>query len=406
MIKQPHARVLMVLGNNTYPFDRRVRHEAETLASAGYAVTVLCPRGAGEVRREQIDGVDVVRFPAIPEGRGVLGYVLEFGIAALVMSWYGLLLLLTRRYDVVHVHNPPDTVFVLKWIAKLLGKRFIFDHNDLSPELYLSKFGRANDFFHRGLLFMERLCCRGADAVIATNESYRRLQIERHGIDPQRITIVRNAPRIHEFSAIQPDPAIRARARTILGYVGHMSAQDGIDYLLRALHTLRYTLGYTEFFCVLVGPCDDLEGLQQLARELKVDDVIEFTGRLPFGPQLLSTVMAADIGVEPAPSNPLNDKSTMIKITEYMALGKPIVAFDLPESRYSADRAALFAEANNAEDFAAKLVLLINDPDLRQQLGAIGQQRVQNLLSWQHSAQNLLAVYASLRTPAGATARV
>lgn len=402
MTTQPNARVLMVLGNNTYPFDRRVRHEAETLAAAGYGVTVLCPAGKGEPRRDRIDGVDVVRFPPIPEGRGVVGYLLEFGLSALVMGWYALFLLLTRRFDVVHVHNPPDTVFTLKWIAKLLGKRFIFDHNDLSPELYLSKFGKQGDLFHRGLLWMERLCCRGADAVIATNESYRRLQIERHKVDPQRITIVRNAPRIHEFSAIAPDPELRAKATTILGYVGHMSAQDGVDYLLRSLHVLRYRLGYGDFFCVLVGPCDDLEGMQQLARELKVDDVIHFTGRLPFGPQLLSTIMAADIGVEPAPSNPLNDKSTMIKITEYMALGKPIVAYDLPESRFTADQAALFARANDEQDYAEKLFQLINDPNLRQRLGALGQKRVQSYLSWQHSAQNLLDAYERLLRPAGA----
>jgi glycosyltransferase involved in cell wall biosynthesis len=392
MLRANH-KILMVLGNNTYPFDRRVRLEAETLAGAGYHVTVLCPAGRGERQRETIDGVDVFRFPATPEGSGVIGYLFEFAYSAVVMFVFALYLLLTQKFDIVHVHNPPDTVFLIKWLAQVMGKRFVFDHNDLSPELYLSKFGKQGDLFHRGLLLMEHLCCRGADLVIATNQSYRELQIQRHKVDAGKIEVVRNAPRIHEFADVKPNEALRRTAKTILVYVGHISAQDGVDYLLRSLNILCYELGQRDFYCVIVGPADDMDGLQRLSRELKIDSKVRFTGRLPFGAELLSYLMTADIGVEPAPSNPLNDKSTMIKITEYMAMGKPIVAYDLSESRYTAEEAALFAEKNNERDFAQKISILMGDADMRKRMGEFGQKRMQSHLSWQHSADNLLMAY-------------
>ncbi len=404
---RPRARVLLVLENNPYPYDPRGRRIAETLVEGGYAVGVICPGEPGQPRHEVAGGVHVYRFPVVRARGSLLGYVWEYGYGTLMLLLYTLVLAARPGFDILHASNPPETVFFVGLLARLLGKQLVFDYRDLGPELYATKFGGPHGPIYRLLLALEAGSARLADLVVAVNESYRRIVIERYGVPARKTVVVRNGPRLREFVPVDPDPGVRAKAPIILGYVGNMGSQDGVDYLLRALHVVRYDLGRPDFYCVLVGPVDDGAGMAQLAAGLGVADRVQFTGRLPFGPDLLRYLAAADICVEPAPSNPLHDKSTLMKIMEYMALGKPTVAFDLPESRVSAGPAALYAPANDEAAFARQIVALMDDPDLRRRMGAAGRARVEARLSWEHEARRLCHAYGVLvrRRAARAAAR-
>jgi glycosyltransferase involved in cell wall biosynthesis len=388
-------KAMMLLQNNLYPFDTRVRQEAETLVAAGYRVTVISPKGRSQSRRETVNGVRVYRFPPPPPGAGFWGYLLEFAWSIPLIWLFSLLVLAREGADVVHLHNPPDFLVVIALLYKLLGKKFVYDHHDLSPELYLSKFGEHKGLLYKLLLLMERLCCSLADRIIATNESYRQVEMTRHQVQPDKISIVRNGPRPERFHLVAPDPALRAKANTIIGYVGNMAAQDGVDYLLRALHQLVYDLGRQDLYCVIIGKSDRPDLLRQVADEAKVSDFVWFTGRIP-DEDLLRYLSTADICVDPDPSNPLNDKSTMIKVLEYMALGKPVVAYALPETRFSAGEAALYAQPNDELDFARQIARLMDDEALRRKMGQHGRERIERELAWQHSAANLLRAYESL----------
>jgi glycosyltransferase involved in cell wall biosynthesis len=308
---------------------------------------------------------------------------------------------LRRGFDVIHAHNPPDTFVLIAGWYKLFGKRFVFDHHDLSPEMYEALFGDGSrPVVRRLLLLLEKLTFRAADLVIATNESYREIAIGRGRVNPQRVAVVRNGP---DPSRVRPgriDPELRARAATILAYVGVMGHQDGVDYLIRALHLLKVNLGRSEFLCVIVGTGVAVPGLKELASELGLDEHVWFTGRVP-DEDLMRYLSTADICVDPDPSNPFNDRSTMIKMTEYMAMGKPIVAFDLPEHRFTAQGSALYAQANDELDMARKLAFLMDHPDERAKLGAMGRQRFEDALAWSHQEGKLVAAYDGLMRPGG-----
>lgn len=388
-------RVLIVLENNPYPFDQRVRAEAETLRHLGCEVTVLAPGERGEPARETLAGVAVHRYPMPPQGRGVLGYLVEYGYSTALIAARALGLLLRQDFDVVQICNPPDTLFLVGVMARLLGKKVVFDQREPSPELYQSKFGRRG-LLYRALVALEGAACRSADIVLTVNESCRRLLINRHGVTPKRVVVVRNDPRVEEFATATPDPATRSRAPFVIGFAGHISSQDGIDYLLRSLQVLKDELGRSDFFAVLAGPADNLASLQRQARELGVAGHVEFTGKLPFGPRLLGYLAAADICVEPAPSNPLNDNATFVKVMEYMALGKPVVAYDLPETRLSAGEAAVYAPPNDPGEFARLIARLMDSPERRAEMGRVGRARVAAQFNWQRSAERLAAAYSRL----------
>lgn len=394
-MEKPARKIIMLLQNNSYPFDTRVRNEAETLASAGYRVTVVSPKGPRQSWRDTVNGVQVYRFPPPPGGTGFWSYLLEF-IWSIPMLWlFSLIALVREGADIIHQHNPPDFMVAIALFYKLLGKKFIFDHHDLSPELYLSKFGERKDLPYKLLLLAESACCHLADLIIATNESYKQIEINRHRIRADKVHIVRNGPRLERFKNTPPDPALRAKAKSIIGYVGNMASQDGVDYLLRSLHCLVYDLGRRDLYCVLIGKADQPELLRLIADEARVGDFIWFTGRVP-DEDLLKYLSTADICVDPDPSNPLNDKSTMIKVLEYMALGKPIVAYALTETKFSAGEAAIYARPNDELDFARQIARLMDNEELRRTMGRYGRERVESKLSWKNSAENLLRAYESL----------
>lgn len=387
-------RVLMVVENNGYPTDTRVRVEALALTAAGYDVTVIAPNADRHPWAETIDGVHVRRYPPPPAGAGLRAYLLEYLYATVVSFVMVLRVLAGRGFDVIHLHNPPDTLWVAAVPAKLAGKRVIFDHHDLAPEMYDAIYGpRARAVVRAVLLLLERVTFRMADHVISTNESYRDIAVGRGRVPGRRITVVRNGPDLQRVRRVQPDADLRARAGFIVGYVGLMAKQDGVDQLLRAVRQLVHVLGRRDVLFMLIGYGDELDALQRLARELEIEPWIWFTGQISDDELFRRYLSTADICVTPDPATPYADHSTMIKMMEYMALGKAIVAFDLRENRASAGDAAVYVAGNDSAAFAQAIAALMDDPARREEMGRVGWQRVEDGLSWMHSVPHLLAAY-------------
>jgi glycosyltransferase involved in cell wall biosynthesis len=388
-------RVLIIVENLPCPFDRRVMQEARTLAAAGYLVSIICPKGAGHEKSfEQIDDIDIHRHALPREADGALGYVLEYGVALIMQFWLSLKVLFGRGFDIVHACNPPDTIFIVGGFYKLFGKKFVFDHHDINPELYEAKFAKRG-FGHRLLLALERMTFRTADLVISTNESYRDIALTRGRVDPRDVFVVRSGPDLSRLRQVPANPALRQGRSYLVGYVGVMGKQEGIDLLLQAVQLIVKHLGRTDIHFGLVGGGTELPAMRQLARDLGIGDYVTFTGRAPDA-VLLEMLCTADICVNPDRANEMNDRSTMNKVMEYMALGKPLVQFDLTEGRVSAGEAAWYARPNDVADLAQKMVALLADERQRLHMGAAGRERIERVLSWQHEAPRLLAAYEHL----------
>ena len=388
-------RVLILVENLPSPFDRRVWQEATTLRDAGYRVSIICPTGKGyEKRYEAIDGIDIWRYPLPAEAEGTLGHAVEYFAA---LSWtfvLSLKIFFARGFDVIHACNPPDLFFLIGNFFKLFGKKFVFDHHDANPELYEAKFGRR-DLLWRAMCLLERMTFRFADVSIATNNSYRRIAIERGGMPPERVFVVRSGPSLERLKQAPAVPSLKCGKRYLVGYVGVMGRQEGIDLLLQAVRHLVHKLKRTDIHFGLVGGGTSLPEMQNLARELGVADYVTFTGRVP-DPELLAMLNTADVCVNPDVASEMNDISTMNRIMEYMALGKPIVQFDLTEGRFSAQEASLYAKKNDPVHFAVKIADLLDNPEKRKAMGAFGRRRVQDQLEWRYEAPKLLAAYDAL----------
>ena len=390
-MKRPR-RVLIIVENLPSPFDRRVWQEATTLTEAGYEVSIICPTGKGyEKRFERIDGIDIHRHPLPVEAEGALGYALEYGAALFWEFVLAFKVLFGRGFDIIHACNPPDLIFLVGGFFKLFGKKFIFDHHDINPELYEAKFGRR-DVFYRLMVGAERLTFRAADVSIATNESYKRIAIQRGGMDPDKVFVVRSGPKLDRLRILPPVDSLRNGRRFLVGYVGVMGKQEGIDLLLEAVRHIVFDLKRTDIQFGLVGGGISLEEMKRLAVSMGVGDHVTFTGRVPDA-DLLAMLNTADVCVNPDVANAMNDASTMNKIMEYMALGKPIVQFDLTEGRFSAQGASLYAARNDPKDFGDKIVELLDDPARRKAMGDLGRTRVETELEWRYEAPKLLAAY-------------
>jgi glycosyltransferase involved in cell wall biosynthesis len=392
----PGRRVLIIIENLPAPFDRRVWQEATTLQANGYTVSIICPTGKGyESHQEVIDGVAIYRYDLRTEGEGAAGYLVEYASAL----WNSLRLAFKvrreRGFDVIHACNPPDLLFVVAGFFKLFCRtKFLFDHHDINPELYEAKFGRRGLFWHL-LVWLERLTFRAADVSIATNESYRRIAIGRGGMDPRRVYVVRSGPNLDRLKMLPPKPELKRGRKFMVGYVGVMGRQEGIDYLLKAARHIVVDMGRDDVHFGLVGGGTSLEEMKRAAADLGIADHVTFTGRV-CDAEMLDMLNTADVCVNPDVANEMNDKSTMNKIMEYMALAKPIVQFDLTEGRVSAQRASLYAARNDAQDMARKIVELLDDPQRREAMGEFGRERVVRELEWRHEAPKLLAAYAAL----------
>lgn len=393
----PRARrVLFIVENLPSPFDRRVWQEATTLSDAGYEVSIICPTGKGyEKKFEIVEGIHIYRHNLPLEAEGAIGYALEYSAALFWEFTLAFRVLFTRGFDAIHACNPPDLIFLVGGFFKIFfGKKFLFDHHDINPELYEAKFGRR-DIFYKLMVLCERLTFKTASVSIATNESYKKIALERGGMAPERVFVVRSGPKLDRLKIAPPVAALKCGRKFMVGYVGVMGKQEGIDYLLQAAAHIVQKMGRTDVHFGLVGGGTSLEEMKQYAHTLGIADYVTFAGRVP-DQEMLAMLNTADVCVNPDVFNEMNDKSTMNKIMEYMALGKPIVQFDLAEGRFSAQESSLYARDNDPIDMAEKIVALLDDPALRQQMGDYGRNRVLNELEWKYEAPKLLAAYDRL----------
>lgn len=385
-------KVLIIVENAPVPFDPRVWKEALSLAGNGYGVTVLCPQAKGYERsHECINGIHIYRHPMPPEGNAAATYLWEYACALFWEFFYSWWIYLRHGFHVIQGCNPPDDVFLIALPFKLLGVKYIFDHHDVNPELYLAKYGKKN-LLYKIQVWLERLTYAASNVVMATNGSYRELAIARGHMHPDDVFVVRNGPDPDTFKPVAPNAALKYGKSFLVGYVGNISVQEGLDILLDvARHIKQMGRRDIHFTCVGSGP--GLAGLRTMVTEKDLGDMVNFTGRVPDA-ELLEILSTADVCVNPDKPCEMNDKSTMIKIMEYMALGKPIVQFDMKEGRVSAGEASLYADnENQVEDFAAKLLWLLDNPDERTRMGQIGRKRVEEELAWDYSVPNLLSAY-------------
>ena len=385
-------RVLIIVENLPVPFDRRVWMEARTLKAAGADVSVICPVGKGhETRFETLEGIDIYRHPLPLDASGALGYLLEYGAALFWETWLALKVWRRQGIDVIQGCNPPDLIFLVALPFKLFGVKYLFDHHDINPELYEAKFDKRG-FFWRLMVLFERLTFRAADVSVATNESYRRIAKERGGMADDDVFVVRSGPDLNRVRPVVPAPKWKKGRAHMVGYVGVMGDQEGIDLLLESIAHLVKTKGRDDIQFVLVGGGPSLDKLKVMAHEMGLDAHVTFIGRAP-DQDLFEVLSTADVCVNPDRVTPMNDKSTMNKILEYMAFSKPIVQFDVTEGRYSAGEASLYATANDIVDFADKIEVLLADPDRCAEMGRIGRARVEVQFAWPHQVPKLVAAY-------------
>jgi glycosyltransferase involved in cell wall biosynthesis len=389
-------RILIIVENLPVPFDRRVWAEAQSLRKAGYEVSVICPRGPfAQAPFETIDGIEIYRHPLPIQAKGKLAYLAEYSSALFWEFAYSLRVFWGRGFDVIHACNPPDLIFLVGAFYKyIFRKKFVFDHHDLNPELFEAKFGHRG-LFWKVLLLLERLTFKVADISIATNLSYARVAVERGGMAPDRVFVVRSGPNLARVRELPPNPAWRNCRSHLVAYVGVIGEQEGIDLLLESIRHITSIRRRTDIQFVVVGAGPSLDSLMSTCTQMHLSDFVTFTGRVDDA-ALFEVLSTADVCVNPDRPNAMNDMSTMNKIMEYMALGKPIVQFDLAEGRVSAQSASLYARNTDTADFGDKILELIDDPARCREMGLYGRQRVSDELSWEHEEPKLIAAYKSV----------
>jgi glycosyltransferase involved in cell wall biosynthesis len=402
-------RVLIVVQNLPVPFDRRVWLEATTLTRAGYQVSVICPKAKGfNTGYEELEGVAIYRYALPIDASSKLGFVMEFVWCFAMTALLSLrVAIVGRGFDILHVCNPPETYWPLAYLWRLFGKVFIFDHHDLSPEMYQAKFG-GGGFIMKALLWLERRTFRAADVVITTNQSHKEVAVRRGGKPPDDVYIVRSGPQLSRFTLYPPYPGWRQEKGHLLVYLGEICKQDGVDHLVRAVKLLVEEHGFTDFHCMFVGGGPHQPAVKAYAAEMGVEPFCSFTGRVS-DDMLCRILSSADLAVDPDPKNDWTDKSTMNKIVEYMYFGLPIVCYDLREARVSAAEAAHYVAANDESALAQGILQLLADVPARARMKEFGMDRVRRTLAWDYSVPPLLAAYekatlADAKTRTGARA--
>lgn len=393
------GRLLILVENLPVPFDRRVWQEANSLIKAGYEVSVICPKGKEYSKSfEVINEIYIYRHPLPFEARGAAGYLVEYACALFWQFILSVKVFLERGFDVIHACNPPDLMFMIGFLYKVLfGKKFVFDQHDINPELYLAKGGKR-DFFYKLLFLFERLTFGVANISIATNQSYKEIALARGKKKSEDVFIVRSSPIVENIERFIPqafDGTLKKGKKYMVGYIGVMAKQDGLDYLLRAADYIVNKERRDDIFFVLIGKGPEWEDLVEYSKKLQLQSNVVFTGRIS-DKEMVNYISACDVCVNPDIVNEFNNKSTMNKVLEYMVLGKPIVQFDMRESRYSAQDASLYAKANDEEDFARKIIELLGNKERREKMGWIGRKRVKEELSWECSERELIEAYRYL----------
>lgn len=390
------ARVLIIVQNLPVPFDRRVWLECQALIGAGYDVSVVCPKGPDDPSFDVVDGVAIYKYRPYAPGGSKIGFVIEYIYSFLATAWLVRRARRRGKFQVLQACNPPDIFWpIARVLRRIDGCRFVFDHHDLCPELYESRFPGGATSPYKGLRALELATHRAADHVISTNDSYRQVAITRSGKSPEDVTVVRTGPDPERLRRGTADESCRRGRRFLVAYIGVMGPQDGVDIVVRAAHEVVNTLGRTDIAFTLIGDGDSYDEVVALRDEFGLDGHVEFTGRVP--DETVARVMStADVGLSPDPKNPLNDVSTMNKTMEYMAFELPVVAFDLAETRVSAGDAAVYVEPNDVEKYARAIVDLIDDVPRRRRMASVGRERVERVLAWKHQKKAYLEVYDQL----------
>ena len=384
-------KVLIIVENLPVPFDTRVWQEATTLAAKGYTVSVICPKGKGYTQEEEyLQNVHIFRHDLPVEGNGAVGYAKEYLTALKEELRLAKKIYKKIGFDVIHGCNPPDDIYMVAKHFKKYGVKYVFDHHDICPELFEAKFGKTSGLLYKSQLWLEKQTYKHCTFAFVTNESYKKIAIERGQMDSNKVIVLRSGPKLERMRIMPPVENIKRGYKYMVGYLGVIGQQEGIEYLLEAAKYIKEH--DNNVFWGIVGGGPHLEALKKRAHDMGLDDCVEFTGRAP-DKQMLEYLNTADVCVNSDKYNSMNDKSTMNKILEYMALAKPIVQFDLTEGRYSAQEASLYAKNNDAEDMAKKIMELLDNPELRKKMGAYGRNRVVNELSWEHTSKALLEGY-------------
>jgi len=387
-------RVLIIVQNLSVPLDRRVWQECKALVAEGYGVSVICPKGPGEASYEELQGVRIHRYMPPPAAKGLAGYAGEFIYCWLRTAALSVKVVRRDGFDVIQACNPPDTYWALALPYMAFGKPFVFDQHDLNPEVYASRFGKAEGILYNGLLALERATYAVADKVISTNESYREVAMRRGKRTDGDVTVVRSGPDARTMVRGEPVPELRKGRKHLLAYLGIMGPQDGVDGVLHATRRL-IDRGRDDVHVALLGFGDCLEDLKALSTELKLDDHVTFTGRV--GPdEIRDYLSTASVGLSPDPMSPLNDVSTMNKTLEYMAFELPVVAFDLKETHVSAGDAAVYVPDGDLDGYAAAVSELLDDEERRRDMGLRGRKRIEDEFAWQHQAPRYVEVFRSL----------
>jgi glycosyltransferase involved in cell wall biosynthesis len=388
--------VLIIVQNLPVPFDRRVWLESQALTAAGYDVTVICPKGKGDPGYEVVEDVTLLKYPPYAPGGSALGFVLEYLYSFLATAWLVRRARRAGRFQVLQACNPPDIFWpIARWLRFRDGTRFVFDHHDLCPELYDSRFPNGGALPRRGLLALERQTFRAADRVTSTNLSYARIATERGGLDPAAVTVVRTGPDPVRLTKRRVVPELRRGRPYLVAYIGVMGPQDGVDLAVRAAAHIVHELGREDVSFTFMGAGDSYADLTALRDELGLNGYLELPGRVP-DDLVIDVLSSADVGLSPDPKNPLNDVSTMNKTMEYMAFGLPVVAFDLKETRVSAGEAAVYVPDGDIPGYARAVVDLLDDEPRRAMLGRVGRRRIEDELGWPHQRAAYLAVYDQL----------
>jgi glycosyltransferase involved in cell wall biosynthesis len=394
----PDRNILIIVQNLPVPFDRRVWQEATSLHKAGFGVSVVCPQKKICTKSyERLEGVDIYRYPLLYEAdRGVVGYFAEFVYCWLATLWLALKAYLRRPFHVIHACNPPDTFFALALLFRPLGVKFVFDHHDLCPEMYVAKGRQPRGFLYHAQLLLERLSLRSADMVIAVNQSHRDIALQRGGVDPAKLVIVRSGPPRAWADLHTVDPKLKLGRKYLVVYLGEMCQQDGVAHLL---HAIRHYVGSwpEDTLFALIGGGPDQQHMKDLAFKLKLSEWVHFTGRVT-DEVLWQYLATADVCVDPDPYTQWSNLSTMNKIIEYLAFGKPVVAFNLTEHRRSAEGGAVYVEPNDNSSLAVNIRELLIDEKLREAMGHYGQRRFCEHLAWENSEKELIKMFSGLLT--------
>jgi glycosyltransferase involved in cell wall biosynthesis len=387
MFKGKH--VLIIVENLPVPFDRRVWQEANTLKEHGADVSIICPKMKGYTESyEQVNGIDIYRHP-LKEGKGVFGYLLEYSTALIWEFFLSLKIYFKKRFHVIHGCNPPDLIFMVALFYKLFAVKYVFDHHDINPELYIAKYNKKG-FFYWFLIAVERLTFATANYSIATNESYKEIAIRRGKMPANRVQVVRSGPKLDRLIIKNGDDKYKKGRDFLIGYVGVIGEQEGLDLLLESVKHVISKRKNVQF--AIIGGGTELQAIKELTKQMELQEYVDYYGRVD-DETLVNILNTTDICVNPDKPTEMNNLSTMNKIMEYMALKKPIVQYDLKEGRVSAQKASLYAENTSPENFAEKILWLFDNPDIRNEMGEFGYNRVINELSWEFESKKLVAFY-------------